>query len=143
MATPAPCGGSSESHDMDDPAQEIRALEERLLDPRTRRSAEELDALLADDFREFGSSGRVFDRAAILGSLGAESGPFDYQMMDFTVATLAPGVVLATYFLIDITDPERPRRTLRSSLWVRTPGGWRIVFHQGSHVPDEAPSSAR
>lgn len=46
--------------------QQIRALEERLLTPELCRSREELPKLLADDFLELGSSGRTFDREAII-----------------------------------------------------------------------------
>jgi hypothetical protein len=42
--------------------QEIRALEEKLLKPQVRRSRRELELLLADDFREFGSSGRAYGK---------------------------------------------------------------------------------
>lgn len=40
-------------------AKHLRALEEALLQPDVRKS-EELVALLADEFIEFGSSGRVY-----------------------------------------------------------------------------------
>jgi hypothetical protein len=111
---------------------EIRALEERLLDPEVRHSPSELDRLLADHFREFGSSGRVFTKESMIASLTAESGAFDYELADFTVTLLAPTVALATYALIDVTSTNDPRRALRSSIWVQRDGSWRIVFHQGT-----------
>jgi len=46
-------------HDCPKSAQLIRGLEEQLLRPEARTSAERLAALLADDFTEIGSSGRL------------------------------------------------------------------------------------
>ncbi len=53
-------------------SDEIRALEERLLTREARADREQLDSLIADDFFEFGSSGRVWDKAAVLRELPAE-----------------------------------------------------------------------
>jgi hypothetical protein len=44
-------------------------LEEDLLKPEVRRSAERVNCLLADDFIEFGSSGRIFDKRGIIEAL--------------------------------------------------------------------------
>jgi len=41
-------------------------LEKKLLDPALRRTPEKLASLLADDFVEFGSSGRSLDKKRIL-----------------------------------------------------------------------------
>jgi len=41
---------------------QIRFLEERLLQPDVRKIAEDVAALLAAEFIEFGSSGHIFDR---------------------------------------------------------------------------------
>ena len=46
--------------------QELKGLEEMLLRPEVRRSRLKMDSLLADDFIEYGWSGRVYDKAAIL-----------------------------------------------------------------------------
>ena len=50
----------------------LRNLEEQLLRPEIRKSRERLNELLADGFAEFGSSGRVFDKAEILERLPQE-----------------------------------------------------------------------
>jgi hypothetical protein len=47
----------------------LRGLEEELLKPEVRRSADRLSHLLADEFVEFGSSGRIFDKRQIIESL--------------------------------------------------------------------------
>jgi hypothetical protein len=43
---------------------EVVALKPRLLDPRTRAAAEEVDRLLHEDFSEIGASGRRWDRVS-------------------------------------------------------------------------------
>ncbi|MEH2058780.1 MAG: nuclear transport factor 2 family protein [Nostoc sp.] len=50
----------------------FREFEERLLQPNVRKSAKDIIDLLADEFIEFGSSGRVFDKQQIIKSLQNE-----------------------------------------------------------------------
>ena len=60
----------------------ILRLEERLLDSAVRRSPEAISALLADEFVEYGSSGRVFDKEQIIESLQGED-PTERLLSDF------------------------------------------------------------
>lgn len=114
------------------PARTVRRLEEALLDPHVRRSRTALGRLLADGFVEFGSSGRVFRKARLIAALRREVTP-RRVIRDFTVRVLAPGVALATYGLVTGGPRGGARtRSLRSSIWTRTRGGWRMVFHQGT-----------
>jgi len=108
----------------------IRELEERLLAPHVRADAEQLAPLLADDFLEFGSSGRVWTRAAVLEELPAEH-PFSSSVRDFRVRRLAPYLVLATYRLT-VDTGDATRHSLRSSIWVRRSEQWQMLFHQGT-----------
>src|SRR5271156_5266438 len=55
-----------------DPKINVQKREEQLLQPEIRRSADQVSYLLADEFVEFGSSGRVFDKAQIIASLQQE-----------------------------------------------------------------------
>jgi hypothetical protein len=50
----------------------IQRLEEELLLPKARKSAPRLAALLAEEFVEIGSSGRVYDRRQIMDQLDRE-----------------------------------------------------------------------
>ncbi|MGO7206536.1 DUF4440 domain-containing protein, partial [Rhizobium ruizarguesonis] len=45
---------------MDDLAAHLKELEEKLFEPSVRASREMLTALLSRDFREIGSSGRLY-----------------------------------------------------------------------------------
>ncbi len=115
-----------------DPAARILALEADLLRPEVRASRERLDELLADDFVEFGSSGRRWDkRACIEACLARPAG--DYEMDAFELRMLGPEFALATYRLV---RKEQGRRTpsLRCSIWCLQAGRWRMLFHQGTPV---------
>jgi len=106
----------------------LRDLEEELLRPEVRKSTDRLDQLLADEFTEFGSSGRIFDKRQIIDALQREA-PFHSSLADFSVRRLAPGVMLVTY---RATDTERPDSRIRSSIWKLVDGRWQMVFHQGT-----------
>jgi hypothetical protein len=93
------------------------------------------DALLAPDFREFGSSGRVFSRGEVLRVLAndAAGAPADVAIDDGEVRLVASGVAVVTYRAERRNaDGSPPLRTLRSSVWELSPDGWLMVFHQGT-----------
>ena len=116
-------------------------LERALLDPAVRHDRGKVAALLAEDFEEFGSSGRVWTRAGILDALAAEPEQ-SVEASDFRCTFLSPTVALVTYRTVRthlVTGAQT--RALRSSLWVThaaaggESGGWRVRFHQGTIVP--------
>jgi hypothetical protein len=113
---------------------EIRSLELSLLTPAGRSSAEYLHRIVSEDFREFGTSGRTYDKSdAIAALLSSPSPPAadptsPPTLLDFRAQEVAPGVVLATY---------RTRLSLRSSIWRREGENWRLYFHQGTVVPSQ------
>ena len=110
---------------------EIRTLELSLLTSPRRSSAEFLQEIVSDDFREFGASGQIYGKneaiAALLRSPAPtpNTGPTP-DLLDFRAVEVAPGVALATY---------RTPRSLRSSIWRREGSAWRIYFHQGTPAP--------
>ena len=112
-------------------------LEEELLEPDVRKTATRVDALLADEFIEFGSSGRVFDKQAIIDTLRSES-PVRASLTDFKALPLGPDVVLTTYRAVRYDAlGEQPIHSLRSSVWRLLDGRWQIVFHQGTRILGE------
>ncbi len=138
---------------MSDPidlARHIQQLEEQLLTPAVRSNADRLVALLAEDFREFGSSGHTYNRREIIEQLASEAAQ-NYPgeeiseptltLTDFELQLLAPDLALATY-----RSQRRAQTTgetsnsLRSSLWInrttdQNPEGcWQILFHQGTPI---------
>ena len=117
---------------------ELLALEERLLVPAVRALPAQVGALLAPGFMEFGASGRVFDRDAILAALASEPPRVARQARGFKVRELAPGAALTTWRVTRDDGVE----TLRSSVWQQQGGRWLMVFHQGTLAArdDEATS---
>ena len=112
-------------------AEELKRLEENLLQPEVRRSPEQMAAFLADDFVEFGRSGRIYGKAEIL-ETAAQPFAGQLSLLELAAKALAPSVALVTYrsILRDANGSER--HALRSSIWTRTEKGWRLVFHQGT-----------
>jgi len=111
--------------------KEMRLLEDRLLDPSVRSSRSEVDALLDDEFREIGQSGRTYDKTAVLQELKEQPG-FDgpRSIVEFSARRLSPTVSLVTYRV-----PES--KTLRSSIWRFDGAVWRMLFHQGTPREDD------
>lgn len=107
-------------------------LELQLLTSSVRHNRDAVSHLLAEEFREFGSSGRVFDKQQILDALMNES-PAEISMADFKTTVLADGIALVTYRACRQNDTQsKPAISLRSSIWVMRDGRWQMVFHQGT-----------
>ncbi|MBX7167498.1 MAG: DUF4440 domain-containing protein [Pirellulales bacterium] len=122
---------------MDELQATLRILEERLLHPEVRRDPEAVALLLADDFRECGASGRIYDKSQVLAVLQGEQARGPIAMRDFQVRALAPGVALATYRAWQsLPGGQHARGTWRSSLWRQEAGAWRLVFHQGTELAE-------
>ncbi|WP_193166168.1 nuclear transport factor 2 family protein [Microbulbifer hainanensis] len=114
---------------------EILELEESLLRAETRGNGDYLRRVLADDFLEFGQSGRRYDKTAIIALLSGAETPLVVDIHDFSVQTLADSVLLATYRSVRRGTGQAAQR---SSIWQRHPvRGWQLRFHQGT--PTSAP----
>ena len=115
--------------------EHLRALERSLLQPAVRRNRARLMELLAEDFLEFGSSGRVWTRKTIIDLLARETAFVPPDIEEFHCAMLTPEVALVTYRTArtDETTGER-LASLRSSIWTRASGEWRMRFHQGTRT---------
>jgi hypothetical protein len=114
----------------------LRILEESLHTPEVRASRKATDALLADDFVEFGSSGTVYDKASILVALQeerAEGAQIELRTSDWNVRALSDDTALLTYRVERRAAPDGGwSASLRSSIWRRTGSRWRMTFHQGT-----------
>ncbi|WP_079508872.1 nuclear transport factor 2 family protein [Mesobacillus jeotgali] len=106
--------------------EHIRQLEEKLLTAEVRASRTELKKILADEFFEFGSSGRVLYKND---EMESGIGIIKAKLSDFDIHPLSDNIVLATYR----TFNERTNQhALRSSIWKQVEGDWKMVFHQGT-----------
>lgn len=104
---------------------QLRKLEESLWLRSTRFDNAYMRGILADDFREFGQSGRHYDRSACL-AMPEQDIDVVLPLPCFAVREIAPGVALVTY----VTGGATPAN--RSSLWTRDGSGWKLRFHQGT-----------
>ena len=115
--------GTDEEH------SDVVSRELLLLDPAVRADPDRLRELLHPDFLEFGASGRSWDVETIVEALAANPSPPSQAPTDLRPVTVAADVVLLTYRI------EGVRSSLRSSVWVRDTGSWRLRFHQGTPIP--------
>lgn len=105
---------------------DVVVRERALLDPQVRADSALVAELLTADFVEFGSSGRIWDRDAIISAMARDPGT-PRQVADAHVVRLGPDAALLTYRLVG--EPG----SIRSSLWVRgVDRQWRLRFHQGT-----------
>jgi len=119
----------------DKTASHLRRLEESLLNPAVRRDEERLRAMLTEDFLEFGSSGRVWTRNSIIELLATEKGFFPPAIEDFLCTMLTDKVALVTYRTVRSDGKSgETLESLRSSIWTRQGGEWRMRFHQGTRT---------
>ncbi len=127
-------GATPEAHSDSELTALLLAQERALLTPDVRESQIALEEMLAPDFREFGSSGRAFDRAAIVCALREEANAFRSQdapdVQHFRCTRLGPEAALVTYTIIRDGSPA----SLRSSIWVLRAGQWIMLFHQGTRI---------
>lgn len=109
--------------------EELLRLEEKLLTSEIRTSVNELSNLLAEEFFEIGSSGKVWRLKDGLGSNGI--GAVKMQLSDFDIHLLSENIVLTTY---KILNEETAQHSLRSSIWKYDNSSWQMVFHQGTPI---------
>ena len=105
----------------------IRQLEEQLLRPEVRASADQVAVLLADGFVEFETSGRIYNKEQMIDLLQQEQGRRDQSstITEFSVRRLAADVIVVTYRIVE-------SRTIRSSIWKLTSRRWQMEFHQST-----------
>ena len=86
-----------------------------------------MNEVLADDFEEYGSSGKIFRKPDVLAKLDSN---IDYTLSEFSFSDLAHGVTLVKY-----KSESEGKVALRSSVWVQDSGNWRLLHHQATVVP--------
>ncbi|EKH2225166.1 hypothetical protein O4M67_002497 [Staphylococcus pseudintermedius] len=99
------------------------------LKPENRESGQFIE-VLHPDFKEFGMSGKVYDRSDFE---CIELHVAEYEISDFQVDHLAEDCRLCTYTLIDHT---RHIKTNSTSIWKMHEGDWKLLFHQGTVKQD-------
>ena len=122
----------------------MEVLEEDVLDELVRRepifhraefgtTRADFERMTEENFWEVGASGRRYSRAFVLDELEKRHAvPHSdvWETSDFRCQKLAEDLYLLTYTLLQ----DKTRLTRRSTIWRRTDGDWKIVFHQGTVV---------
>lgn len=112
--------------------QQLIALEQLLVQPATRLSAELLNRYIADDFYEIAATGRCFGKADVLERLPTETPP-EITQQDFECRVLADGLAQLTYrATIQRAENDSPSYSVRSSLYRLVGENWQMIFHQGT-----------
>ncbi len=109
----------------------LEALERELLQNSTRKNAKRVSEILADEFREFGSSGKIYSKSDIIAALQTESS-VDLSLSDFQAVPLTPEISLVTYRAAKRTADGTVLHSLRSSIWISDGTQCRMLFHQGT-----------
>ena len=110
--------------------QLLQRLEEELWREETRFDVSRMEEVIAEDFLEFGRSGRIYQRAD---TLAVPSTPIEavIPLPDFDARLLAEGVAQVTHNSV-VTYGENIEKARRSSIWTRSSSGWKLRFHQGT-----------
>jgi hypothetical protein len=113
----------------------LERLEEALWREETRFDIQRMENVLAEDFFEFGWSGRFYGREE---TLAVPRGPIDavLPLPDFRAP--AGRRPRARTYKSAVTHDGVVLRARRSSIWSRTPTGWVLRFHQGTPIADDA-----
>ena len=114
----------------------LRELEEELWHEESRFDLQRMDEVIAEDFFEFGRSGRVYRRED---TLAIPRGPIDavFPLPEFKARLLGRDVAQVTYNSA-VTHGGVVYHARRSSIWSRTDAGWTLRFHQGTPFDDDA-----
>jgi hypothetical protein len=120
---------------------ELAALEPIFHHPELGTTRAHYEAMTDPEFWEVGASGRRYSREYVIGTLiDRYSGPYEERWTkdDFCCQRLA-----ADLYLLTSTLTEGARVTRLATLWRQAPGGWKIVYHQGTVVEQSTPAPAR
>lgn len=110
----------------------LEFLENQLLRPETRTSAEQVAKLLAEEYLEIGSSGKVYNKSQTIATLADSAQQASMNISKFDARRLAQNLALVTYHIHKTLPEGGSTHSLHSSVWRQTKNGWRILFHQGT-----------
>jgi hypothetical protein len=83
-------------------------------------------------FREFGSSGRAYDKEQVSSALENQI-PVHLTLEEFRVVELGPAAALVTYRArAESPGGKADQLSLRSSIWIHRGDDWQMLFHQGT-----------
>lgn len=109
---------------------ELTRLEEAMWRAVTRFDPAFQEAHFAQDFIEFGRSGKTYTRAQVMRSDKSEIRA-RLPLPELTIRMLGEGSAQLTYNSHEVIDGVA-QYARRSSIWTRTGTGWVMRFHQGT-----------
>ena len=109
--------------------QKLQELEESLWKRETRFNEAYMRSILAEDFFEYGRSGKIYNIDVSLSAPDQEINA-KLPLKDFSIHEIDEKVVLITY--ISEVQYDEMEIGNRSSLWLKTDNGWKLKFHQGT-----------
>ena len=117
--------------------EELRRREPIFHRPKFASDRDGFEQMMSPDYWEVGASGRRYSRDFILRTL-EEDPPVDadaagWQSWDHECRRLGPETYLLTYTL-----RQGERLTRRVTIWLSTPEGWQVLYHQGTIVSADA-----
>ena len=111
---------------------ELSSLERELHVACIASNVSRVSEIIHADFKEFGRSGKTWNKAMLLQALDGSPSP-DFHSQDFAIHSRKADSCLLTYRSADVAPGgELERHALRSSLWTRMNGRWQMIFHQGT-----------
>jgi len=118
--------------------EELKNLEESLWKAETRFDLDFQERVFADDFFEFGRSGKVYTRDECL-SVNTQEILAKLPLEKFKVRKVDESTALVTY--ISEVQYDEIEKSNRSSLWTKYGNEWKIRFHQGTPISANSESS--
>jgi hypothetical protein len=110
----------------------FQCLEESLWIAKTRFNKNYMESILADDFFEFGRSGKIYSRKETLYILLQKIDAV-VPLQNFKLHYISDDVVQTTY-ISEVTYDNEKQFANRSSIWVKKTDRWNLYFHQGTPV---------
>jgi hypothetical protein len=111
---------------------QLARLEESMWIEATRFNEAFMQNALAPDFFEFGKSGKMYTRDAVLGT-ARRAIDITLPLRDFGIRLLDEKTAQSTYISETGSGADR-LLARRSSIWSKTPQGWQLRFHQGTPI---------
>ena len=112
---------------------ELKLLEESLLQPEVRCDHVKLNKLLHPLFFEVGKSGKQYTREHVIEHLLTAPNEAVVEATDYSISIMTKDCALLTYQSSHRVDGSPLVQLVhRSSLWVKVSEQWQLFYHQGT-----------
>ena len=118
-------------------AEQIKQLELKLLHLDLKTEPELINDLLSHDFEEISQSGKINARRDVVDWLIHKDIHLQWSLNDFRIRMLTDELVMAMYTAQKMNDRNNlSKGSMRTSIWQRQGGAWKMIFHQASKITD-------